>query len=769
MCFARTCFNKQQSVVSMPTLKVGIHCHTEQDYVTGAELFEDVVEEVTGLTEVDVLPKCLPPQGLELDTVDGEGIGREAPPKSVKPSRTAKTLPTYQRCDFSKMGLPWVRAELTSIRNVSQYPLVPGMTLEQRLEFERWVVMAFNNAKPPRRKGKAGTKITGKYYSLTPGHANFIGSKTKKAKTLTALTELGLMPTHFTDMLRLAEDVAPSYMTDWPHGRGIYIGADHKHSIVIGCQDHVAITYYHSGNNIHESYTKCHQLGDSLGDVLADNMITFGASASKPPSPTPKQEERQEKMLSKTLSMMKPSKWKKAVSQIKGLDIKTKGKARSAKKPHPHSAKSLAHSARSRGDAASASNAQPTHYNTVAYPSAQERKASSAKADNGGDSQTAGEADVTGAGAAVADKGPSNDDSSDEPLVSPWMRSEKFGFIATSPLNCSQGIRVSMSTSIKMLAMMSQEDIDECCVPLGLSVVATINSQETTDDKIYVVTITPIPHYAREPSRIVDMIRHGIKDIKKQMANRLKPKKNRAGRIIPGGVRRTSSKSEDPPTPKKKSPAKTTAEKDPAIKDEPMPMKKVSQGSRTTKPPSRSSTTKPPSRNSNTRGSKKELGDGPQRKASMSPPPVRKQSIQSTSSSGTRCSSATTRVGSATSMGSILEVQEQHSPTKAAENTSKKSLKGKKQGQARGTSLNKKKALPPISPGKGSRKGDASGNEEREHAAATTIQRSYRAHLSRKLPKAPKVLSPPQKAKGKKSKRKKSKMKVVNGKLVTMS
>lgn len=116
-------------------------------------------------------------------------------------------------------------------RNVVGWNLPPKMNKEERLKFESTMVEIFN---------KFG--ISGKYHSLTPGHANHISNG--KADDLREKHFL------FNDMTTDNHLTTSGVASDWPHGRGIWISDDETKMIWVGEEDQLRIISIVKGEDL---------------------------------------------------------------------------------------------------------------------------------------------------------------------------------------------------------------------------------------------------------------------------------------------------------------------------------------------------------------------------------------------------------------------------------------------------------------------------------------------------------------------------------------
>lgn len=111
-------------------------------------------------------------------------------------------------------------------RNLNKYPLPGSMSKSDRVNLEKDMGAVFKTL-------IANPDFGGRYYSLTPGHPDFIDNK--------KYNELVKSHKMFKDMS------ADSFLLDagiakhWPHGRGCYVSSDGGFIIWVGEEDHLRI------------------------------------------------------------------------------------------------------------------------------------------------------------------------------------------------------------------------------------------------------------------------------------------------------------------------------------------------------------------------------------------------------------------------------------------------------------------------------------------------------------------------------------------------
>ncbi|CAK66751.1 unnamed protein product (macronuclear) [Paramecium tetraurelia] len=126
-------------------------------------------------------------------------------------------------------------------RNVVGYNLPSSMDKDERIKFENQMVTVFENF-----------GIPGNYYSLTPGHKNFISDQ--KADELRKRHFL------FIDMTSDNHLMSNGVASDWPFGRGIWISQDESKMVWVGEEDQLRIISIVQGNDLGKVDQSLHEL-----------------------------------------------------------------------------------------------------------------------------------------------------------------------------------------------------------------------------------------------------------------------------------------------------------------------------------------------------------------------------------------------------------------------------------------------------------------------------------------------------------------------------
>lgn len=96
-------------------------------------------------------------------------------------------------------------------RNLNKYPLPASMDQQNRVDLEKDMKSVFDSLIKDPTYG-------GAYYSITPGHENFIDKE--------KYDELVNAHIMFKDMSADSFLLGAGIACDWPHGRGVYVSED---------------------------------------------------------------------------------------------------------------------------------------------------------------------------------------------------------------------------------------------------------------------------------------------------------------------------------------------------------------------------------------------------------------------------------------------------------------------------------------------------------------------------------------------------------------
>jgi len=135
-------------------------------------------------------------------------------------------LPKDGKLNVADLGLPPLSMRVRTGRNLKDFPLPGAMSQQDRIDMEAKMCKAFDILIAKKEYG-------GSYYSLTPGHPNFIDT----AK----YNELVKAHIMFKDMSVDSYLLEAGIAQHWPFGRGCYVSEDSGFIIWVGEEDHLRI------------------------------------------------------------------------------------------------------------------------------------------------------------------------------------------------------------------------------------------------------------------------------------------------------------------------------------------------------------------------------------------------------------------------------------------------------------------------------------------------------------------------------------------------
>ena len=179
-------------------------------------------------------------------------------------------VPPGGTLDLGALGLGATSMRIRTARNLKRFPLPGSMNMQQRIELEAELGKVF--AKLYQMEG-----FGGRYYSITPGHPDFIDEAQYQR-----LVGEHLM---FKDMSADRYLAAAGISADWPYGRGCYISANRNFIIWVGEEDHLRIISMKNGRLLNELLDELKlalDLVESLIEGGCAHSGKFGVIASCP-------------------------------------------------------------------------------------------------------------------------------------------------------------------------------------------------------------------------------------------------------------------------------------------------------------------------------------------------------------------------------------------------------------------------------------------------------------------------------------------------------
>lgn len=164
--------------------------------------------------------------------------------------------------DLSCLGLERLSLRIRVGRNFSDLPLTSAMQRSDRLDLENRMVQVFEQL-------QGQPDLSGKYNSLTPGHANQMCAQEHK----------GLIEDHvmFKNMDSDPYLAAAGIAGDWPHGRGCYYTNDRKFVVWVGEEDHLRIMYMDKATSLKPILDGLHSVLEAMENASSGQ---FASSSS---------------------------------------------------------------------------------------------------------------------------------------------------------------------------------------------------------------------------------------------------------------------------------------------------------------------------------------------------------------------------------------------------------------------------------------------------------------------------------------------------------
>jgi protein-arginine kinase len=154
-----------------------------------------------------------------------------------------------------------ISMRIRTARNLKAFPLAGAMSQEDRVGMEKAMQPVFE-------KLISNPEFGGRYYSLTPGHKDFINEE-----EYNALVKAHIM---FKDMSADSFLVDAGIACHWPHGRGCYASEDKGFIIWVGEEDHLRIMAMKKSLIINDVFDRLKAAID-----VVEELIPGGCAKSK--------------------------------------------------------------------------------------------------------------------------------------------------------------------------------------------------------------------------------------------------------------------------------------------------------------------------------------------------------------------------------------------------------------------------------------------------------------------------------------------------------
>lgn len=167
--------------------------------------------------------------------------------------------------DVTKLGLPELSMRVRVGRNLKTFPLPGAMTKEDRINFEKTMLKAFDAL-------IANPDFGGKVHSLTPDFGE--GEANPNLISNDEYEQLVKDHIMFKDMSADTYLETAGIASDWPYGRGCYVSEDKQSIIWFGEEDQLRIMCMKTGTKLNEVFDRLNNL---LKTVEAIDGIDFAA------------------------------------------------------------------------------------------------------------------------------------------------------------------------------------------------------------------------------------------------------------------------------------------------------------------------------------------------------------------------------------------------------------------------------------------------------------------------------------------------------------
>ncbi len=168
--------------------------------------------------------------------------------------------------DVTELGLDELSMRVRVGRNLTQFNLPGNMSKEERIEFEKTMLGAFE-------KLIAMPEYGGAVYSLTPEFLD--GEKNPNKISQQKYQELVDAHIMFKDMAADPYLASAGIANDWPYGRGCYVSDDKQFIIWFGEEDQLRIMCMKKGTKLNEVFDR---LREGLDVVESIEGIEFATS-----------------------------------------------------------------------------------------------------------------------------------------------------------------------------------------------------------------------------------------------------------------------------------------------------------------------------------------------------------------------------------------------------------------------------------------------------------------------------------------------------------
>jgi creatine kinase len=160
--------------------------------------------------------------------------------------------------DVAKLGLPTLSMRVRVGRNLKRFNLPGNMSRQERIDFEKAMLVAFGELiKNP--------AFGGQVYSLTPD----FGTNERNPNLISEAEYKELVANHimFKDMDEDPYLKSAGISSDWPYGRGCYVSNDGQVIIWMGEEDQLRIMCMKKGTKLNEVFDRLRNVLDTFEQI----------------------------------------------------------------------------------------------------------------------------------------------------------------------------------------------------------------------------------------------------------------------------------------------------------------------------------------------------------------------------------------------------------------------------------------------------------------------------------------------------------------------
>lgn len=178
--------------------------------------------------------------------------------------------------DVTKLGLDELSMRVRVGRNLKKFNLPGAMDKQERIEFEKAMLAAFD-------KLIAMPEFGGRVYSLTPdfGEGQVNPNKISEEEYQDLITRHVMFKDMSADPYLKSAGIA----NDWPYGRGCYMSTDGQVIVWMGEEDQLRIMVMKTGTKLNEVFDRLHSVLDTIEKIPGIEFATdsdFGYVTSCP-------------------------------------------------------------------------------------------------------------------------------------------------------------------------------------------------------------------------------------------------------------------------------------------------------------------------------------------------------------------------------------------------------------------------------------------------------------------------------------------------------